>query len=425
MSAQVISQQKESIAPGRFALQTSGEIMEAIQAYYGGLKAAKEEGRPVVYAFGVTPREIFHAVDAPVVWLEHLPFILGLQAKGSHYMQIAEEHGFSKDVCAFHRCFLGCGAAQPDEREPVWDQMYVAPDLIVGGNYPCISESKSFLYLVDHYKCPYYFIDGPINTWGTDLPDHVIEYGAGQLKGALDFLGEHGFNVDEDKLKETVRLMKESLLLRREINDLRKDPPAVMTPMDCLVTALLLIQVLPPQQVNSLYRKVIKELKEKRERKEGIIESEKVRLLLFGVPPTFNMQLLDYIEKYDAVVARLMLECATGALFDPSYYDPERPLESVAHKWLLDIINPVSPNMVEYIAREAKEYHIDGVVALIKRSCGLLPGFARQVKDAVYKETGIPTMIFDLDGLDTREYDDATSKANLDSFVETLLTSKS
>jgi len=32
--------------------------------------------------------------------------------------------------------------------------------------------------------------------------------------------------------------------------------------------------------------------------------------------------------------------------------------------------------------------------------------------------------IFDLDGLDIREYDDVTSKANLDSFVESLLANK-
>jgi len=48
----------------------------------------------------------------------------------------------------------------------------------------------------------------------------------------------------------------------------------------------------------------------------------------------------------------------------------------------------------------------------------------RPVKDAVYEDSGVPTTIFDLDGLDIREYDDATSKANLDSFIEALLASK-
>jgi len=69
-------------------------------------------------------------------------------------------------------------------------------------------------------------------------------------------------------------------------------------------------------------------------------------------------------------------------------------------------------------------FNIDGVVAVVKRSCGLIPPYLRQIKDAVYKETGVPTTIFDLDGLDTRDYDDVTTRINLESFIETLLASK-
>ena len=424
MSAEVTSAEKAGMGPGRFALQASGDIFQANLAYYAGLKKAKEEGRPIIYEYGVTPREIFHTVDAPTVFLEHVPFVLGLLGVGSHYMQIAEEHGFSKDVCAAHRCFLGCGAAKENEREPVWDQFYVAPDLIVAGNLPCISESKAFLYLADHYKCPYYFIDTPINSWGMDPPDFAIEYTAGQLKGALDFMGEQGFNVDRDKLKETVRLTKQVLMLWREINDLKKTPPTVMSPMDSLVTALLLIQILPPAQVLTLLEKVLKEVKEKKEKKEGLVEDEKVRLMFWGLPPVFNMQLLDSVEKYGAVWVTYMLECATGGAFDPSYIDPEMPLESIARRTLIDIVNPISSNMVEHTVQDAKDFKIDGVVVVVKRSCGLIPGFARQIKDAVYKGTGKPTTIFDLDGLDSREYDDATIRNSLDSFIETLLASK-
>ncbi|MDI6776977.1 MAG: 2-hydroxyacyl-CoA dehydratase family protein [Syntrophales bacterium] len=425
MSAQAASPGKAGLGMGRFAMQTSQEIFGAIFAYYAGLKKAKEEGRPIIWADGLLPREIFHAVDATVVHLEHLPFIMGFQALGSHYTQIAEEHGFSKDVCAFHRCFLGCGVAQENERETVWDQWHVAPDLIIGGNYPCMSQTKSFMYLVDHYNIPYHFVDVPINTWGTEPPDYAIEYTAGQLKGALDFLGRQGFKVDWDKLKETVRLSKKTLLLWKEINDLRKIPPTVMSAMDGLVTALILTQVLPPAQLNTLFEKELKELKEKKEKKEALLEDEKARLMFVGVPLLFNMQLFDSVERYGAVFVTEMVECATGGAFDPSYIDPEKPLESLAYKLLTDVLNPITTNMIEHVVQDVKDFKIDGVVSVVKRSCGLLPGFMRQIKDAVYKETGVPTTIFDLDGIDSREYDDVAISSKLDSFIETLLASKS
>ena len=40
---------------------------------------------------------------------------------------------------------------------------------------------------------------------------------------------------------------------------------------------------------------------------------------------------------------------------------------------------------------------------------------------AIYQESGVPVTIFDLDGIDIREYDDSQAKANIDNFVEMLL----
>jgi benzoyl-CoA reductase/2-hydroxyglutaryl-CoA dehydratase subunit BcrC/BadD/HgdB len=237
-------------------------------------------------------------------------------------------------------------------------------------------------------------------------------------------MGEHGYKLDWDKLKEEVRQSQEIFVLWREIDILRQSIPTPMTPMDSILSAILLIRVLPGEQLISLLTKLRDEVKAKVERKEGAIENEKLRLLFYGVPPLFNMGIFDQFEKYGVIFAKSMLEGVQGGIYDPSFIDPEKPLESLAFMSITDVINPTTQNMVEHMVNDVKNYHIDGVVCVVKRSCGLLPGFARQIKDGVYKETGVPTTIFDLDGLDTREYDDSTTKDHLDSFVETLLASK-
>jgi benzoyl-CoA reductase/2-hydroxyglutaryl-CoA dehydratase subunit BcrC/BadD/HgdB len=288
-----------------------------------------------------------------------------------------------------------------------------------------MSESKSFLYAADHHNVPYYFIDAPINTWGKDIPDYAIEYYAGQLKGALDFMSEHGLGtVDWDKLKEAVSLSKKLILLWNEIDKCRQAVPTPMGTVDGLTAAYPLIQLPGTQLGVTLFERLLKELKGKVERGEGILDDEKLRLLWFGVPPFYNMGLLNYVEKYGAVVVKSMIEYIAGGAYDPSIMDPDKPLESLAYKALVDIVNPISENMVNFIRETVKDFHIDGVIGVVKRSCGLLPGYMRPVKDAVYEDSGVPTTIFDLDGLDIREYDDATSKANLDSFIEALLASK-
>jgi hypothetical protein len=46
------------------------------------------------------------------------------------------------------------------------------------------------------------------------------------------------------------------------------------------------------------------------------------------------------------------------------------------------------------------------------------------LKDAIYKETGVASIIMDLDGGDQREYDPEATHGALDAFIETLLARK-
>jgi benzoyl-CoA reductase/2-hydroxyglutaryl-CoA dehydratase subunit BcrC/BadD/HgdB len=147
-------------------------------------------------------------------------------------------------------------------------------------------------------------------------------------------------------------------------------------------------------------------------------------LLWIGIPPLCDFKLLNYPEKHGAVVAKHMLEYLTGFTLDPELMDPEQPFESIARAQLSSPANPALPGAIDYFVRATKDYKIDGVISVVKRSCGLIPGMQRLVKEAILRETGVPSIVFDLDGVDEREYDAAATKANLDSFVETLLARK-
>ena len=172
--------------PGRKDLEASAEIGKAVRAHYANVKAAKAEGKAVIWAFGLIPKEIFNALDAPVISLEHFPILVGAKQLSGQYCQIAEEEGFTRDLCAFHVCFIGCAASE--EKDPYVERLFTPPDLIVASNYPCMSESHSFRYSVNRFNCPYFFIDAPINTWGKDIPDYAIKYYTAQLDDLFRFL---------------------------------------------------------------------------------------------------------------------------------------------------------------------------------------------------------------------------------------------
>jgi len=183
-------------------LEVVEEMQMGIVGRFGDIKKAKAEGRPVVWASVVMPKEIFFAMDVAVVFGDMLgayASIFGLSAK---YCQAAEEMGISRDVCAAHRCTVGFACC--DDRDPFFDGAFAVPDLAVGSNCPCMSMSKSFLHVARKYDLPSYFIDAPVNTWGRDIPDHAVRYYADQLQGLIDFLCAHGYTFDPEKLREEV-----------------------------------------------------------------------------------------------------------------------------------------------------------------------------------------------------------------------------
>ena len=99
-------------------------------------------------------------------------------------------------------------------------------------------------------------------------------------------------------------------------------------------------------------------------------------------------------------------------------------MESLARKCITEVINPSFDTVIDFTMKQVKDFKVDGVIEVNKRGCRLLPASLRRLKDVLWEECGVPATIFDLDGLDPRDYDDARVKANIDSFIETLLSAK-
>jgi benzoyl-CoA reductase/2-hydroxyglutaryl-CoA dehydratase subunit BcrC/BadD/HgdB len=403
-------------------LEVPAQMFDTLISSVSGVQRAKEEGKPVVWSSILIPKEIFHAMDVAVVYIELVSIAMSLMQLSGKYCQVAEEVGFSRDVCAAHRCFIGCAAAE--ERDPFLESIFAPPDLIIATNLPCMSESKSLLFSASRFNCPYMLIDTPLNPWKDgEVPDHAIEYYADQLQEAIHFMEKHGYKLDWERLKETVELSRRLMLIWDKVDGYKKAIPTPIGPADSLWCAIG-SWLLEPKQAIEIFESLCEELKERVENKVGVLDDEKLRLYFFGVPIIYNMEMMNYPEKYGAVIVKDWLEYLLIGAFDPRLMDPEKPLESLALKTITNLTNPPMDNMLDFTVESAKDFNVDGVISVVKRSCGLVPGMTRPLKDAIYDQTGIPSTIFDLDGIDTREQDDVTAQTNIDSFIETLLASK-
>ena len=404
-------------------LGTSLEASKARKAYWARVKDSKRQGIPVVATAGFLPREIWHAMDVPSLGMESLALQVSAKQLAGRYLEIAEQQGFARELCAVHMTLLGI--AGTDDRDPYVDSLFVEPDLIIGSTFACNSESKSFLYWVERFGCPYHVVDVPINTWGHDIAGHAVEYLAGELKRMIAFLEEHGFRYEPARLRQAVRNSRRTLELWREVEECRKAIPTPMNTVDALgCIGNTIISLLGSDVGVELFVKLRDEVAARVKNGEGVIPDERLRLYLVGVPPVYNLGLLDYPEKYGAVVVKSDLDFIGGGLIDPETMDPDSPFETLARKQIADIVNPCFATKIDEAVRTVREYRIDGVIGLNKRGCRNLPAALRLVKDAVHRETGRPMAILDLDGIDSREYNDSQVKATIDSFMETLVQRK-
>ena len=404
-------------------LGAAAEMYLGLFSHITGVQQAKKEGKTIVWGSILMPQEIFHAMDMSMVYVELVGAIGAITGTSGQQCQAAEDAGFSRDVCAIHRSALGCVAAS-EETDSISQMVFAEPNLVVGTNFPCMSETKSFLYAVDRFNCPYCFVDTPIDTWGHDIPDYAVEYYVSQLKGMISFLEEHGYKMDWNRLKEEVAFTQKLNVIGKEIEEYRKAIPTPMRAFDSFIASLAPLVLPPAMRTLDLFERLRDELKERVDSHVGTVEEEKLRLLWIGIPPVCSFELLNYPEQYGAVFAKSMLEYIVGVPIEPELLDPERPLESLARGMLANPLNPPYKLGIDYLVKSVEDYHIDGVVSVVKRSCGLVPGMQRLAKEAIYERTGVPSVIFDLDGVDTREFDDVGSKASMDSFIETLLSRK-
>jgi len=386
------------------------------------MQASRAAGKPVVWRSLLLPREIFQAMDVVTVYGDLLGGNIGVFGQSGKYCKMAEEAGISRDVCAVHRCTLGLAFAGGND--PLFELAFAPPDLVIGSNFPCMSYSKSSLHVAQRYNVPYHFIDAPINTWGDQIPDYAVKYYADQLRGAIDFLQEHGYKFDMERLKEEVAFTKALNTLLEEIDAYKGAVPAPMKPYDSAMAATTPLQTTDKKRMLGLFERLRDELRDRVERGVGIVEDERLRLMWIGNPPIVDFNVLSYPEKHGVVIAKGLLELLTGFNLDPELIDPENPLESIARAHLLSPANPTHHGMLNYILKSIRQYKIDGIIAVVKRSCGHLPGSIRLSKDEIYERTGVPTVVFNCEGSDDREYDPAEARANIDTFIETLLARK-
>jgi benzoyl-CoA reductase/2-hydroxyglutaryl-CoA dehydratase subunit BcrC/BadD/HgdB len=242
----------------------------------------------------------------------------------------------------------------------------------------------------------------------------------------ISFLEDQtGNKLDYNRLQETVDLSKRAYDLYCQICRLREVVPAPTGVRDLgRDTAILTIGAGMSETVN-YFENRYQEVKEKADRKEGIVSQERYRIAWWAGMPCFDMRVFNWVEdEYGAVVVLDINDPVTfnsvegeglGDTSDPLGYLARKTFKSTGRRF-----NLAYPNIQEDVIRSCKEHQVNASVFFTNFGCKQGNAISRIIADEIKNRLGIPTLMLDGDLLDSRVASSSQLKAKLQEYFGML-----
>jgi len=349
------------------------------------------------YAF---PMELIRAFDVVPFDFEVacnlLPAATG--GTGSSIMIGAENRGYSRDICSFYRLALGAHL----------HDIVPKGDLFLTSSYYCNGKAKTNEIIARAKGKESILFEVP-----NEISTSSIGYVASQLKeiaaGLEDLTGEE---LDEDRLRESIRMSNTARASYRQVNQVMKARPC---PWDgyraCLLGIAGSLFWGSPLR-DEINRMLIREMEARIE--IGKVFPESYRILWFPWVPVQPTNIFTTLREKQANVVAV-----EAAKVYWSEMDESKPFEALALKALENLQVGTAERRVKAITDLAEEYDVDGAIHFSTPACRHENGSFRLIGDAL-KEKGIPVLNLEGDMTDERNYIADRTMTNLESFFDIL-----
>lgn len=371
--------------------------------------AGRSDDKLVVYLNVFTPVELFYAMDIFPVYPENHAAICGARKVTTDLASAAEGMGYSMDLCAYARCDLGWikTGMSPTFGLP-------KPDLLVVSNAQCGTLTKWFEVLSRKYDVPMFLIDVPHSGRGEKDPaaEHYVRAQLEELVKVAENLA--GKPLDEDSLRESIRLSKEASALWTRMLELGISRPSPMTVFDQFVSMFPIVSQRGTQPAVDFYRRVVEELEQRVRQGIGGVDNERVRLFWDNLPIWPELKSLStYLDEHGANLVASIYTWAWSLLS----VGEDDPIADWTEQYLYTFNLHLDRRIDQYV-QLAEQYNLDGFVYHSNRSCKYLSQDIPEVRDAVTKRTGLPGVIIEADHNDPRLYSVESMLSQLDNFLE-------
>jgi benzoyl-CoA reductase subunit B len=328
--------------------------------------------------------------------------------------------GYSSDNCAYVKADIGlyfAGRKTPFATIP-------EPSLLLCNYVGCNVYMDWFGHLAEYTGRPTFQLDIPFirSKSGTPSKDDV-EYVMRQLARLIERCEEiTGKKLDEDRLRESVRLSSLTGALWSKIKHLTKQTPA---PYDAYFDSVTMMAPLyclrgTPQGL-AFFETAYAEMTERVAARQGPLETERFRFVIEGPPPWPHLRTFrDMFTRWNAVAVASTYS-TVGGLWEFGFtHDPDHPMESIARHLLeWNLTNRNFLQRYQQIERYLSEWHAQALVIHSVKSCRLFSAGQGDMRE-YFAKLGVPTLLIESDLEDPRYFSEAQMRNRIDAFFESV-----
>jgi benzoyl-CoA reductase/2-hydroxyglutaryl-CoA dehydratase subunit BcrC/BadD/HgdB len=392
-------------------LATSKDLTRLMTRYYATRKVVGKV-RPLAWVTSGTPVEILLGMGVATVYPENYGALLGAQRAAVPLAQVAEEQGFSPDLCSYARCHVG--SVLDPQNAPQGG--LPKPDLLVASNNIRGTVIKWYQALAQRLNVPFFLLDAPYQH-EPGLPDHALQYVAAQLEDLIAWVTEQtGRKLNQRKFDQALQLSNEAVTLWRDIRELCQARPSPLNAPDLFLTMAPIVVLRGSKDAVTFYRKLKTEVEERVSRGEGAIMEERYRLLWDNIAIWYRLFRL--FSLFTDAGACFVVDTYTNAW--SVSVDTDDPILGLARTYSTVYINQSLQARTDLMAGLVERFGVDGMVFHSNRSCKPYSLGQYELLEEIGRRTGVPGLILEADMCDTRFYADEPIKNRIQAFLDLL-----
>ena len=402
----------------RVPVKATETLQQIMIEYYMEAKMAEGTDRKLAWVTSGAPVEILYAADVIPLYPENHAALCGARKVAVDLCSVAEDHGFSRDICSYARTDFGSvyGGPSPIGGVP-------KPDFLLCCNNICGTVTKWYQHLKRELNVPLIFVDVPFEHDGVSR--EAVAYVRQEIENAMSRVGEIvGKPMDADRFRETLDLSMRSTVLWGEVLALLANRPAPISAFDTFIHMAPVVVMKGTQKCIDYYEKAL--LPEIRKRvAEGVaaVRGERFRLGWDNIAVWFKLRDLSvkFAEhKACLAAATYAYEWAAGAELRVNA-SADDPLNAMAEVYArAGYINSGIETRTRTLLEMVDRFALDGFVMHSDRSCKPYSFMQYDLARILTDERDIPTLIIEADHCDSRAYADEQINTRIDAFMETL-----